>query len=188
MPRAAAIDFPHLGQRPLSAYDTRIIQTAERLVPDTYLHPRDFAPLHEVDLPKLRDHIAADMRQHGWRGRPLLVIDNRYTWEAAHGVPCERVWQAWTGSHRRAAAIQAGLDRIPIVVVDGADLVRHGVGLDDFALAIEDIDRLHLLEHGGPRNAKAVALMRAEHVLNLLESKRLRQLQATAPRRKGAGR
>jgi hypothetical protein len=186
MPRhAVAIDFPDLARRPMSAYDARIIRAAERLVPDGYLHPRAFSPLHEVNLPRLRDAIAQDLHQHGWRGRPLLIIDSRYTWEAAHGQASERPWQAWTGSHRRAAAIQAGIEAVPVIIADGGDLVRHGVQLADFALAIEDVDRLHLLEHGGPRNAKAVALMRAEHVLNLLEAKRLRQIPGARPRSRG---
>ena len=52
------------------------------------------------------DRIADSMRGDGWVGRPLVLVssgDGRY--------------RALTGSHRLAAALDAGLPTVPVVVV-----------------------------------------------------------------------
>jgi len=53
--------------------------------------------------------LVTKMRAHGWVGRPLLVEEVR---------PFEHAqYFAWTGSHRIAAATQAGLSRVPCRVL-----------------------------------------------------------------------
>lgn len=54
--------------------------------------------------------IAADLDANGWTGRPLL------------GVRESETVMLLTGSHRYAAARDAGLDEIPVYVLDAADL------------------------------------------------------------------
>ena len=72
-------------------------------------------PLHEVrDETKLA-MLVASMDADGWTGRPLLVQDTGEGW-----------YQAWTGSHRIAAAREAGIDSIPCVVIDNPTLDPHG--------------------------------------------------------------
>lgn len=72
-------------------------------------------PPHEVRRPAHLRALAARMRAHGWVGRPLLVEHS-----PAHG------YQAWTGSHRIAAAQLVGLD-VPIVVVPSRAFARTGM-------------------------------------------------------------
>src|SRR6266550_2327590 len=54
-----------------------------------------------ASAPRWRNSLALDMRKHGWRGRPLLVIQR------------QEAYFAWTGSHRIAAAMKAGLEAVP---------------------------------------------------------------------------
>lgn len=74
-----------------------------------------------VPLHGLPDHIRNDkkikvlsrrMAEHGWQGLPLLAIDDG------------EQYQAWTGTHRLAAAKIAGLEEIPIVMLDRGRLER----------------------------------------------------------------
>lgn len=73
-----------------------------------------YAPLHAVHDEAHRDALADDMRLHGWRGAPLVVL-------ACYVI-------SLTGVHRRAAAEAAGLEEIP-----GVDLEEifeaHGLDL-----------------------------------------------------------
>jgi hypothetical protein len=70
------------------------------------LEPRRVTPLHEVrDADKFASLVAA-MRDGGWQGRPVLVTQ----WGDG--------WVALTGSHRVAAAVEAGLDEIPCLATD----------------------------------------------------------------------
>lgn len=74
-------------------------------------------PLHPVrDRAKLA-HLTAAMREGGWQGRPLLgelsVVDRSTV-------------RLWTGSHRYAAAKAAGLDDVPVVLIDTDALAAAG--------------------------------------------------------------
>lgn len=79
------------------------------------LAPGLIRPIHEPRDPKLFGRLLRSMRERGWLGRPLLVVP------AVLGV-----YQALTGSHRLAAALEAGLDTIPAIVLpaDVAEKVR----------------------------------------------------------------
>ena len=68
------------------------------------MNPSQLSPRHEVqDESKLAD-LVAGMIMDGWQGRPLLVVDNG-------------TMRCLTGSHRLAAAREAGLVDVPAVVV-----------------------------------------------------------------------
>src|SRR3712207_6233597 len=56
------------------------------------------------------------MKSHGWTDRPLLV----------EALPTGR-YQAWTGSNRLKAAIQAGLPAVPVRLVDTSALEAAGI-------------------------------------------------------------
>jgi len=75
-------------------------------------------PPHPVVVASHRDDIAASMRLDGWAGRPLLGW-----WDEASGTV-----YLLTGSHRYAAARAAGLDEVPVALVDVSDgrLKSHG--------------------------------------------------------------
>lgn len=71
--------------------------------------PADIEPLHEVRDAKKLEALVASMGRGGWQGRPILVSarDGRFF--------------AYTGSHRIAAARAAGLDQVPVVVIEIAE-------------------------------------------------------------------
>ncbi len=79
---------------------------------DTLLDPEKIEPVNEIDKPKQVTTQAKIMRKEGWIGRPLLVADEG-----------DRI-QAFTGSHRLAAAVEAGLDEIPVVHIPVEELAR----------------------------------------------------------------
>jgi uncharacterized ParB-like nuclease family protein len=63
-------------------------------------------PPHDVRDCEKFDALVSSMEADGWQGRPLLVI--RKNGE----------FQAITGSHRYAAACEAGMEEVPCVVID----------------------------------------------------------------------
>ena len=72
----------------------------------TMISLSEINPPHEVrDCDKF-DAIVSSMEESGWQGRPLLVI--RKNGE----------YQALTGSHRYAAACEAGIEEAPCVIID----------------------------------------------------------------------
>lgn len=70
------------------------------------LPPGEIRPVHEPRDPELFRRLLGSMRRQGWLGRPLLVVPR-----APAG------FQALTGSHRLAAALEAGLKAIPAIVL-----------------------------------------------------------------------
>ena len=69
-------------------------------------NPTDIEPLHEVRDAEKLEALTASMERDGWQGRPILV-------SARDGG-----FFAYTGSHRIAAARAAGLDQVPVVVIE----------------------------------------------------------------------
>ena len=103
------------------------------------IDPRAIKPLHEPRQPHLLDELAADMRENGWQGRPLLVISRR---DGYH---------AWTGSHRIVAAIKAELEAVPCYALDEAALLPFGV--DATWGHVEDRERFEILRKIGDETA-----------------------------------
>lgn len=108
-------------------------------------HPSVLDPPHPVDDDELVDELTASMRKDGWKGRPLLAARHPPLPGLEHALVCQ------TGSHRLVAAKAAGIEVVPVVVVDCredlesepilddplADLLRYAVTKgDDFALAV----------------------------------------------------
>jgi hypothetical protein len=132
---------------------------------DYDISPRAVRPLHHVRDPEKLAALVASMRIDGWTGRPIL----------AYRGPGDDIL-ALTASHRLAAARVAGLDEIPVLVLEDLEdeTVEDRYG-DDVpmmeALAnplMDDEDRLDLLVRAGAVGAPddVVALMRAEIVAN----------------------
>lgn len=92
------------------------------------------------------DEIADDMRTHGWRGAPLVVLPDYAT--------------AYSGTHRLAAAQAAELDEIPAVTLHALFAAR---GLDLNAICDEEnlgllTDRPEILRHLDDATLTAYAL------------------------------
>lgn len=74
-----------------------------------WISPRLIVPHHEATDHAKLSTLMRSMHEHGWIGRPIV----------AH--PCDAGrYQAWSASHRLAAALQAGLALVPVFVVDMA--------------------------------------------------------------------
>jgi hypothetical protein len=115
----------------------------------TRLDPRVIVPLHEIrDFDKLHD-LRCSMEAEGWQGRPLLIWQR---WGCSY--------QALTGTHRLEAAIQAGLEEIPVFTINKAlyceDLWWEPV-LDDL-IEGNDEDRVLWLESHGFQEAAQLML------------------------------
>jgi hypothetical protein len=121
-----------------------------KLVDRWRIHPVQ----EDVDPRKVAD-IAAIFLAGGWTGRPLLVEE----------LDGGGAYQAWTGSHRLAAAREAGIDDIPTEGVNTERLASGGwerVGDPPtfFALAGDDLQRTALLQDVG--DSAGAALMAEE--------------------------
>jgi hypothetical protein len=78
-------------------------------------------PVHEVKDADKFNIIKSSMEQNGWQGRPLLVVD------------MVDYYQAFTGSHRLAAAQEAGIEEIPVAVVDLNQMC------EDYEMTVDDL-------------------------------------------------
>jgi len=103
---------------------------------------KEITPRHEALSRKHLKELADDMRENGWQGRPLLVIerDNDYL--------------AWTGSHRIAAARDAGLNQIPCYVLSESKLIA--LGFEAERGHVEDRERLEILRKLGDEIAISI--------------------------------
>ena len=66
-------------------------------------------PLHEVRDEEKLNNLIESMKENGWTGRPIVVLDIGDI-------------QALTGSHRYAAAKIAGIEEIPCAIVNHGDM------------------------------------------------------------------
>ena len=74
----------------------------------TMISLQEINPPHGVIDSSKFDVLVQSMESAGWQGRPLLVIRKNGD------------YQAITGSHRYAAACEAGLDEVPCVIINRA--------------------------------------------------------------------
>ena|SRR5271166_1989750 len=127
---------------------------------DRYRHvnPRHITPLHGTY--KSREHhlreLVARMAAGGWYGRPLVVeetLPNRY--------------QAWTGTHRLAAALTVGMPHVPVVLINKDRWIRRwGKPARLFVDEVgDDIDKYSALQEAG--DLIAARVMQREVELNL---------------------
>lgn len=116
-------------------------------------------PLHEVQDDAKFEDLVVSMKDGGWKGRPVVVF------EGAAGI------MGLTGSHRIAAAKEAGVD-IPIYEVDkdAANFVdEDGNNIMDFAGTGDDQKLAEFLEQAGDEDA--ASLIREEILANAEENK-----------------
>jgi ParB-like chromosome segregation protein Spo0J len=99
----------------------------------------NLTPLHEPRSARHLRNLAKDMKENGWCGRPLLVIER------------ETDFLAWTGSHRIAAAKRAGLTSVPCYVLQESELTSRG--FDAEFGHVEDYERLAILKTIGDETA-----------------------------------
>jgi len=123
-----------------------------------HVDPRNITPLHRVK--KSRKHhlreLILRLREEGWVGRPILVEltgPNRY--------------QAWTGTHRLAAARRLRMRRVPVVIIHSAKWIRRWGPPED--LIVDEVDddfdkHVALLEAG---DLLAARVMHQEIELNM---------------------
>lgn len=111
-------------------------------------------PLHEVRDAAKMEALTASMEANGWQGRPLLVV--------ADG--CGNYF-GLTGSHRYAAASEAGLEMAPCVVLpaDGPvfvnfrnDVVEQHPTIEDGVRLVDDEERLAAFRRHGMDIAAAM--------------------------------
>lgn len=69
------------------------------------MSPDDITPVNDITNQSKFEDIAADMKENGWQGDPILA------YEGGNGM------QSVTGSHRIYAAREAGLNEIPVSVI-----------------------------------------------------------------------
>src|SRR5262249_14224980 len=101
----------------------------------TSIDPEEIEPLHEVRDQAKVDQLTADMKKNGWRGTPLLVIEPKSD------------YLAWTGTHRLAAATQAGLSSVPCYVIHEQELLKRG--FHPVVGHVMDYERLQILKKIG---------------------------------------
>lgn len=101
-------------------------------------------PLHEVTDHAKVESIAESMRANGWIGRPILVED-----EDANET------QAFTGTHRLAAAELAGIEPEVYSLVNG----NTDIGALMFD-CVDDDDRMDVIDQGG--DEVAIEIMQEE--------------------------
>jgi hypothetical protein len=105
------------------------------------IDPGEIQPLHEVVRVRqgALKELVDDMKENGWHGRPLLVIDR------------ESGYLAWTGNHRIAAAKKAGLAAVPCYVLGEGELISRG--FDPIRGHVMDYERLEILRKIGDEQA-----------------------------------
>src|SRR3974390_1873180 len=88
-----------------------------RLLPErvTWINPGRVEPPHEVRELGKYERLVHHMSEHGWQGRPLIgrVSFHSRVFEDEHVM---YAYDAWTGSHRIAAARVVGVS-VPLVVL-----------------------------------------------------------------------
>jgi hypothetical protein len=96
-------------------------------------------PLHKPRSDRHLQNLTSEMKENGWNGRPLLVIEG------------DSDYLAWTGSHRIAAARLAGFTSVPCYVLPESKLTA--VGFDAEWGLVEDRERLEILRKVGDETA-----------------------------------
>ena len=109
--------------------------------------PLDIEVLHAVNRQGFFNDLVASMVNEGWQGRPVLAI------EADSG---ELV--AWTGSHRIAAAIEAGLDVVPCLILPESAIKTQSISAH--VGHVMDHERFEAIVGSGDEDA--IVLMNAE--------------------------
>lgn len=119
---------------------------------EDYVSPKKLFPPHEVRDQRKLSKLTDSMIKNGWQGRPILVVDLGQGDEAI------------TGSHRIAAAKDAGID-VPVVRVDadiGDYINDSGESIRD-AMYMDADDMAEFFEKAGYQDAAKI--MRLEYAM-----------------------
>ena len=111
-----------LGERrnPTGEYADRvkfsINPDSDSISPDRWknaekLDPQEITTQNEVRDPGMRDYLVQQFEENGWDGRPIVAYDN-----GGNG------YVALTGSHRVAAAAEAGI-QVPAVLIESREAI-----------------------------------------------------------------
>lgn len=143
------------------------------------LDPTRIRPHHRVTNPSLVRRLVTAMRAHGWQGRKILLEVTDLPAAAHTALP---LLQGWTGTHRLAAAVRAGVwvpaasvdpRKLAAAVVDGSALQRRrGAYLYGLPEGWYDEDRARFLESIG--DAMAASLLHLEVATNAAEKRKRR--------------
>lgn len=99
---------------------------AHVVTPDELVDPATLIALNDPDDLAFYRKLVRDMKRRGWRGRPLLATK--------HQGECYAI----TGSHRIAAAMEAGI-KVPVVWWEGArDAAYCGAAVSLYVKAARD--------------------------------------------------
>ena len=119
--------------------------------PTRLVRPDQLIPPHEVRDPKKHRALTEGMLANGWQGRPVVALDT------GNGVI------ALTGSHRLAAAADAGVECVPVYLLDTEIMevafAATETDLDDLSRT-DQADMAEFLREAGEDNGHA--LMEAE--------------------------
>jgi hypothetical protein len=110
------------------------------------LDPNEIRTLNNPVNVELLDNLVMDMKENGWRGRSLLVIET------------ELEYVAWTGSHRIAAAIEAGLATVPCYLLPVRKLTESG--FKNGCWHVSNAERVDIVSK--TRDGRAIELMEQE--------------------------
>lgn len=147
-----------------SKFRKRVSNVANELL-DKDIDPRRIRKVNASFDEQHVVRLTASMKQLGWSGRPLLVVEVQQ-----YGFVD---FFAWSGSHRVEAAMRANLDTVPCRVISRADADKAfgGAGYDRYGFScwrdavtsaegMYDNDRLRGLEKAGL--AEAAQMLREE--------------------------
>jgi len=94
------------------------------------INPENIELWNDAENLELLESLTQSMSENGWLGDPIVVIDFE-----------DNYYKALTGSHRTQAAINAGLEEIPAVIIT-TDMITEDVW-EDFDLCRDTDDLLN---------------------------------------------
>ena len=106
----------------IKKYSQLKLATDFNIEPDAWVDISLIVPPHEVSSEMKFNQIQKSMEKDGWTDRPLLV----------EKFPNSSKYSAWTGSHRYAAALEAGITEIPVIFIDSEELDEISKTNEDF--------------------------------------------------------
>lgn len=114
-----------------------------------YLSPEEITPMNGITNSEMYEYLTDDIRRNGYSGRPVVVYETPYG------------YQALTGSHRVAAAREAGIEIPAVVIYDGDVIDRLEAEHDDTSRAKAAVE---LFEEGLIDEATRDLLLREDEL------------------------
>lgn len=114
-----------------------------------YLSPEEITTMNGITNSEMCEYLTDDIRRNGYSGRPVVVYETPYG------------YQALTGSHRVAAAREAGIEIPAVVIYDGDVIDRLEAEHDDTSRAKAAVE---LFEEGLIDEATRDLLLREDEL------------------------